>query len=73
MAILRSGPVWALLVAQSGYIFCSWTLLSQIPSYINHVMQFNIKNVSVLESFTELTWRSVSTLCRTAFCALCRI
>ncbi|KAH1021974.1 hypothetical protein HUJ04_011454 [Dendroctonus ponderosae] len=50
MAIFRSGPVWALLVAQSGYIYCSWTLLSQIPSYINHVMQFNIKNLRLGQS-----------------------
>ncbi|KAH1021978.1 hypothetical protein HUJ04_011458 [Dendroctonus ponderosae] len=55
MAIFRSGPVWALLVAQSGYIYCSWTLLSQIPSYINHVMHFNIKNNGLLCALPYLT------------------
>ncbi|XP_066253943.1 putative inorganic phosphate cotransporter isoform X2 [Euwallacea similis] len=40
--ILSSVPVWALLITQSGYIYCTSTFLSQIPSYMSHVMRFNL-------------------------------
>lgn len=47
-AILTSGPVWALFITQTGNNYCFWTLLTQIPSYMNYVMHFNIKDVSLL-------------------------
>ncbi|XP_066140938.1 putative inorganic phosphate cotransporter [Euwallacea fornicatus] len=40
--VLSSVPVWALLITQSGYIYCTSTFLSQIPSYMSHVMRFNL-------------------------------
>jgi len=43
--ILKSVPVWAVFIVQNGSSFSFWTLLTQIPSYMNHVMKFNIKDV----------------------------
>ncbi|XP_060531442.1 putative inorganic phosphate cotransporter isoform X2 [Cylas formicarius] len=49
-SIFLSTPVWALLIAQSGYSFVFYVLLTQIPSYLNHVMEFDIANNSLLSS-----------------------
>ena len=45
-SILTSVPVWALFAAQTGNNYCFWTLITQIPSYMSSVMNFNIKDVS---------------------------
>ncbi|KAH1021984.1 hypothetical protein HUJ04_011460 [Dendroctonus ponderosae] len=54
-AILSSGPVWALFITQTGNNYCFWTLLTQIPSYMHYVMDFNIKDNSILSSLPYLT------------------
>ncbi|XP_066253956.1 putative inorganic phosphate cotransporter [Euwallacea similis] len=54
-AIFSSGPVWALFITQTGNNYCFWTLLTQIPSYMNYVMNFNIKENSILSSLPYLT------------------
>lgn len=48
--IFTSVPVYALAVTQCGFVFGFWILLSQIPTYMNYVMNFNIKKNSVLSS-----------------------
>ncbi|KAF7287840.1 hypothetical protein GWI33_000193 [Rhynchophorus ferrugineus] len=53
--ILSSFPVWALLLAQTGNNYCFWTLVTQIPTYMNYVMHFNIKKNSLLSSIPYLT------------------
>lgn len=47
-AILTSLPVWGLFATQTGNNYCFWTLLTQIPSYMNYVMHFDIKSVSLM-------------------------
>lgn len=54
-AIFTSAPVWALFIAQSGQIYCFWTLLTQIPSYMNYVLKFDIKHNGVWSSMPYLT------------------
>ncbi|XP_050295541.1 putative inorganic phosphate cotransporter isoform X2 [Anthonomus grandis grandis] len=54
-AIFTCPPVWALFTIQLGYHYIFWTLLSQIPSYMDHVMNFNIKSNSALSSLPYLT------------------
>ncbi|KAF7287839.1 hypothetical protein GWI33_000192 [Rhynchophorus ferrugineus] len=53
--ILGSLPVWALLAAQTGNNYCFWTLVTQIPTYMNYVMHYNIKKNSLLSSIPYLT------------------
>ncbi|XP_060531328.1 putative inorganic phosphate cotransporter [Cylas formicarius] len=52
--IITSPPIWALLIAQSGFSFVFYVLLTQIPSYLNHVMKFDIKNNSLISSLPYL-------------------
>ncbi|KAL1509306.1 hypothetical protein ABEB36_004068 [Hypothenemus hampei] len=54
-SIMTSLPVWALLVSQTGNNYCFWTLLTQIPTYMNYVMHFNIKSNSLLSALPYLT------------------
>ncbi|XP_050295411.1 putative inorganic phosphate cotransporter [Anthonomus grandis grandis] len=49
-AILTSKPVWALFITQTGNNYAFWTLFSQIPSYMNYVMHFNMKDNGLLSS-----------------------
>lgn len=49
-SILTSGPFWALVVVQCAQNYGFYTLLTQIPSYLNYVMEFNIKTVILVLS-----------------------
>ncbi|KAG5874306.1 hypothetical protein JTB14_013970 [Gonioctena quinquepunctata] len=48
--IFTSWPVWAIFLTQSGHNWGFWTLLTEIPAYMGHVMNFNIKSNSVLSA-----------------------
>ncbi|CAH1116930.1 unnamed protein product [Phaedon cochleariae] len=48
--IFTSLPVWAIFLTQSGHNWGFWTLLTEIPAYMGHVMNFNIKSNSVLSA-----------------------
>lgn len=54
-ALFTSVPVWALVFTQCGWVFGFWILLTQIPTYMNYVMNFNIKDNSVLSSMPYIT------------------
>lgn len=43
--ISTSKPFWALLISHCAQNWGFWTLLTQIPSYMNHVLNFDIKSV----------------------------
>lgn len=65
-ALVTSGPVWALFITQSGNNYCLWTLMTQIPTYMNYVMHFNIKDVSIIISTSTLYRYNI----RTYSCAI---
>lgn len=48
--ILTSLPLWAILVSHCGQNWGFWTLMTEIPSYMGHVMNFNIKANSILSA-----------------------
>lgn len=54
-SIWTSLPFWAILLAHSGQSLGFWTLLTEIPSYMNKVLGVNIKSVSthVIEKMHE--------------------
>ncbi|XP_066140972.1 putative inorganic phosphate cotransporter [Euwallacea fornicatus] len=52
--ILTSKPVWSLLVTQCGFVYGFWILLTQIPTYMKFVLNFNIKDNSLLSSLPYL-------------------
>ncbi|XP_060521750.1 putative inorganic phosphate cotransporter [Cylas formicarius] len=42
-AILTSGPIWALVVAQIGHDWGFFTMVTDLPKYMKDVLHFNVK------------------------------
>ncbi|XP_066153293.1 putative inorganic phosphate cotransporter isoform X2 [Euwallacea fornicatus] len=49
-SIWTSLPLWAILISHCGQNWGFWTLMTEIPNYMGHVMNFNIKSNSVLSA-----------------------
>lgn len=56
LKIITSVPVWALLAVQAGHNYSFWTLLTQIPTYMNYVMAFDMKSNSFWSAMPYLTF-----------------
>ncbi|XP_063903812.1 sialin [Zophobas morio] len=54
LKILTSGPVWAIIITHGCSVFCYFTVVNQLPSYMDHVLHFNIKKNGVLSSLPYL-------------------
>lgn len=54
LAILSSGPVWALVTTHVAQNFGFYTLLTELPSYMSRVLHFNIKDNSVISALPYL-------------------
>ncbi|KAK4874653.1 hypothetical protein RN001_014013 [Aquatica leii] len=48
--ILRSYPLWALVVAQLGYDWGLFTMISDLPKYMKSVLKFNVKQSGIWAS-----------------------
>jgi hypothetical protein len=44
--IFTSLPMWAVVVAHCGQNWGFWTLLTEMPSYMNSILKFDLKSVS---------------------------
>lgn len=47
MSILSSKPFWAALIAHSAQNWGFWTLLTEIPTYMKNVLEYDIKSVCI--------------------------
>ncbi|KAG5877561.1 hypothetical protein JTB14_032277 [Gonioctena quinquepunctata] len=52
--ILTSIPYYAFIIERCCLIWVHWTQASQVPSYLNHVMKFNIKSSGLLTAIPYL-------------------
>ncbi|CAG9786487.1 unnamed protein product [Diatraea saccharalis] len=52
--ILTSLPFWAILFAHCGQSLGFWTLLTELPSYMNNVLEVDIKNNGLLSALPYL-------------------
>ncbi|KAG5898537.1 hypothetical protein JTB14_038488 [Gonioctena quinquepunctata] len=52
--ILTSVPFWALIITQTGYSWGYWTLMADIPMFMNYVMKFNLESNGVVSSLPYL-------------------
>nr|CAH7723439.1 unnamed protein product [Callosobruchus chinensis] len=48
--LFTSKHVWSILLTQCGHNWGFWLLLTEIPNYMGHVMNFNIKSNSALSA-----------------------
>uniref|UniRef100_A0A146KJP9 Sialin n=2 Tax=Lygus hesperus TaxID=30085 RepID=A0A146KJP9_LYGHE len=49
--VLTSPPVWAIVVTHGASVFCFFTFLNQMPTYMNAVLKLDIKKNGLLNSF----------------------
>ncbi|CAH1154510.1 unnamed protein product [Phaedon cochleariae] len=59
---MTSLPFWALVVAQSGFVWGYWTLQTQTPIYMSSVMKFDLKSNSALSALPYLSQLATSPL-----------
>lgn len=56
LKFLTCVPLWAILIAQCGQAWVFYTQFTELPSYMNNILHFDIVAVSnfVLRSFISL-------------------
>lgn len=54
IAIFTSGPVWAIIITHACSVFGYFTVVNQLPSYMHHVLNFDIKKNGLLSSLPYL-------------------
>jgi len=54
LSIAKSPPVWAVAIAHFTNNWGYYTLLTCLPSYLKHILHFDIKSVSLLSCSRSL-------------------
>ncbi|CAH1154738.1 unnamed protein product [Phaedon cochleariae] len=54
--ILTSKPFWAILICHFGDLWGFWTLLTEIPTYMDKILKFDIKSNSALSAVPYLAY-----------------
>uniref|UniRef100_A0A0V0G7I6 Putative permease of the major facilitator superfamily protein n=1 Tax=Triatoma dimidiata TaxID=72491 RepID=A0A0V0G7I6_TRIDM len=49
--LFTSKPVWAIVITHAASVFCYFTFVNQLPTYMKHVLGLDIKKNGVLSSF----------------------
>lgn len=52
--LLRSGPVWAIIITHGCSVFGYFTVVNQLPTYMKYILHFNIKKNGLLSSLPYL-------------------
>jgi len=45
-AIFKSPPVWVIIIAHTGHTWGLYTLLTELPTYMKTILNFDIKEVT---------------------------
>ncbi|XP_005184461.1 sialin isoform X1 [Musca domestica] len=54
-SIMTSVPLWAILITQCGQSWAFYTQLTELPTYMNNILHFEIQSNAVLNSIPYLT------------------
>ncbi|XP_061393726.1 sialin [Musca vetustissima] len=54
-SIMTSVPLWAILITQCGQSWAFYTQLTELPTYMNNILHFEIQSNAVLNSVPYLT------------------
>lgn len=56
-SLLSSFPLWAILVSQCGQVWTFYTILTELPTYMDRILHVNIKQNAILSALPYLsTW-----------------
>lgn len=78
-SILLSVPFWAVLIAHSAQNWGFWTLLTEIPTYMKNVLEFDIKSVKnavevqIKSKLTHFFFTECPSFCNALFCDVARL
>lgn len=64
-SIMTSVPLWAILITQCGQSWAFYTQLTELPTYMNNILHFEIQSNAVLNSIPYLTSWLVGIGCST--------
>ncbi|KAL6260693.1 hypothetical protein P5V15_008216 [Pogonomyrmex californicus] len=53
-SMLTSAPVWAIVITHACSVFCYFTIVNQLPTYMKYILHFNIKENGLLSSLPYL-------------------
>ncbi|KAL1115819.1 hypothetical protein AAG570_006109, partial [Ranatra chinensis] len=54
LKVLSSAPVWAIVLTHGSSVFCYFTVVNQLPTYMKNVLAFEIKENGFFSSFPYL-------------------
>lgn len=54
LSIVTSFPVWAIVVTHGCSVFCYFTVVNQLPTFMKDVLHFNVKKNGLLSSLPYL-------------------
>lgn len=55
LAVLKSGPMWAITITQCGQSWAFYTLLTELPTYMDRILHFDIQQDAILSPLPYLT------------------
>ncbi|XP_074106260.1 major facilitator superfamily transporter 10 [Cotesia typhae] len=55
LAILTSGPMWAITITQCGQSWAFYTLLTELPTYMDRILHFDVQQDAFLSTLPYLT------------------
>lgn len=64
-AMLRSKPCWAVGIANIGHAWGFYTLLTELPTYMDNILHFNMKQNSFVSALPYLAMWLFSIMCST--------
>lgn len=47
-SILTAQCVWAIIITHATSVFCYFTIVNQLPTYMKYILHFDIKSVSIM-------------------------
>ncbi|CAH4029405.1 unnamed protein product [Pieris brassicae] len=68
--LLRSGPLWALIIAAVGHDWGYFTMITDLPKYFSGVLKFNIKDTGLMSALPYIAMY-VCSFIFASFCDYC--
>ncbi|XP_055913577.1 sialin-like isoform X2 [Eupeodes corollae] len=63
LALLTSPPLWAIMVTQFGWMWTFLTLITELPTYMDQILHFDIQSNSALSALPYFTAWIMGILC----------
>ncbi|XP_063973825.1 sialin [Diachasmimorpha longicaudata] len=55
LSVLKSGPMWAITITQCGQSWAFYTLLTELPAYMDRILHFDVQQDALLSTLPYLS------------------